>query len=320
MPKIFVARRIPEAGIKLLKDKGYDVEISSYDGVLGKKEIIEKVKDIDALLCLLTDKIDKEVIDAAGLNLKIIANYAVGIDNIDVKYAQERGIMVTNTPGVLTETVAEHTFALILAIAHRIAEADKFTKAGKYEGWAPMLLLGDDISEKILGVIGLGRIGARVVHHAVRGFNMKVLYYDVERNVDFENEYGAQFSGIEDLLKQSDFVSIHVPLLPTTHHLIGREQLEMMKETACLINTSRGPVIDEVALTKTLEDKKIRGAALDVFEFEPKITSGLEKLDNVILTPHIASATETTRSKMAIMAAENIIAALEGREPANLIK
>jgi len=320
MSKIFVTRQIPEAGIRLLKDKGYDVEISSYDGVLDKKEIIEKIGNIDALLCLLTDKIDKEVIDAAGSNFKIIANYAVGIDNIDVKRAQERGIMVTNTPGVLTETVAEFTFSLILAAAHRITEADRFCEEGRFKGWAPMLLLGTDICGKTLGVVGLGRIGSRVAHHAKLGFDMNILYYDVNPNAEFEKNYQAKFCSLEDLLKNSDFVSIHVPLLPTTKHLVGENELRMMKKGAYLINTARGPVVDEKALVKILKEGHLRGAALDVFEWEPEITSELKEIPNVISTPHIASATEETRSKMSTMAAENIIAALEGREPMNLVK
>ena len=319
--KIFITRMIPDAGIKILKDNGYEVAVNPEDRVLTKEELIAALKDqnYDALFCLLTDKIDGEVMDAFGPQLKIIANMAVGFDNINAADAKKHGIMITNTPGVLTDTVAEHTFTLMLSIAHRISEADKFTRAGKYIGWAPMLMLGSDLSGKTLGVVGLGRIGSRVAHHGVKGFEMKVLYYDVNRNEEFEKEFGAVFVSLDDLLKQSDFVSIHVPLLPATRHLINAEKLKLMKPTSYLVNTSRGPVIDEAALAKALADKTIKGAALDVFEFEPAINPDLIKLDNVILTPHIASATEETRSKMSALAATNIVEALEDRIPPNIL-
>lgn len=322
MPKIYITRMIPEAGIKILKDKGYEVVVNPEDRVLAKEELIAALKgqSYDALFCLLTDRIDGEVMDSFGPQLKVVANMAVGFDNIDTLEAKKRGIMITNTPGVLTDTVAEHTFALMLAAAHRIAEADKFTKALKYQSWAPMLMLGNDLSGKILGVVGLGRIGSRVVHHAVHGFEMKVLYYDVKRNEEFEKEFAATYLPLDDLLKQSDFISIHVPLLDSTRHLINAENLKLMKPSAYLVNTSRGPVIDEAALAYALKNKVIRGAALDVFEFEPQITPELLLIDNVILTPHIASATEETRSKMSTLAAENIIEALEGRTPPNILK
>ncbi|MEK7575825.1 MAG: D-glycerate dehydrogenase [Patescibacteria group bacterium] len=319
--KVYVTRKIPEAGIKKLKDKGYEVDINPEDKVLSKKELIKvlKKKPYDAVLCLLTDKIDGEIFGAVP-SAKIFANYAVGFDNINLKDAKEKNVVITNTPGVLTETVAEHTFALMLAIAHRIAEADKFTKAGKYKGWEPILLLGNDLSHKTLGIVGLGRIGSRVAYHAVKGFDMKVFYYDVRRDEQFEKEYGAEFESVEEVLKESDFISIHVPLLDSTRHLINKERLNIMKPTAYLINTSRGPIIDEKALVKALENKTIKGAALDVFENEPELAPGLAKLDNVILTPHIASGTEETRSKMAEMAAENIIAVLSGQTPPNVVK
>jgi len=320
--KIYITRKVPESGIKMLKDKGYEVVINPEDRVLAKEELIANLKDqnYDALFCLLTDKIDAEVMDAFGSQLKIVANMAMGFDNINLEEAKKRGIIITNTPGVLTDTVAEHTFALILAIAHRIVEADKFARAGKYIGWAPMLMLGNDLSGKTLGVVGLGRIGSRVAYHAVKGFDMKVLYYDVNRNETFEKEYSAVFTSLDDLLKQSDFISVHVPLLDSTRHLINAENLKLMKPSAYLVNTSRGPVIDERALALSLSKGEIRGAAIDVFEFEPKITPELLQLDNVILTPHIASATEETRSKMSDLAATNIIEALEGRIPPNLVK
>lgn len=321
MTKIYVTRRIPESGINKLEEKGYEIDINPEDRVLSKEEVIEalKRKPYDAVLCLLTDKIDGEVFDAAP-NAKIFANYAVGYNNIDVEAAKEKGIMISNTPGVLTETVAEYTFSLMLSIAHRVVEADKFTRAGKYEGWAPMLMLGTDLSNKTLGVVGLGRIGSRVAYHAVKGFGMKAIYYDIKRNEDFEKECGAEFrDSVDDVLKEADFVSVHVPLLESTVHLINKERLEIMKPSAYLINTSRGPVIDEKALVEALKNKTIKGAAIDVYENEPELAPGLAELDNVIITPHIASATEETRSKMSDLAAENIIAALEGGTPPNLI-
>ncbi len=322
MAKIYITRKVPESGIKILKDKGYEVVINPEDRVLTKEELINNLKgqNYNALFCLLTDKIDGEVMDSFGPQLKIVANMAMGFDNINIEEAKKRGIMITNTPGVLTNTVAEHTFSLMLAIAHRIAEADKFTRALKWQGWAPILLLGNDLSGKTLGVVGLGRIGSRVAYHALKGFDMKVVYYDVKRNEDFEKEFSAIYMSLEDLLKQSDFISIHVPLLDSTRHLINAENLKLMKPSAYLVNTSRGPVIDEAALAYALANKVIKGAALDVFEFEPKITPELLQLDNVILTPHIASATEETRSKMSDLAATNIIEALEGRTPPNLVK
>lgn len=323
MAKIFITRAIPEAGIGKLKEKGHEVVVSPQDGVLSKDELITALKadKYDAVLCLLTDKIDGDVLDAAGRGVKIFANYAVGFDNIDLKAAEERGVMITNTPGVLTNTVAEHTFALMLAISHRITEADRFTRAGKYVGWAPMLLLGNDLSGKTIGVVGLGRIGSRVAHHAAKGFDAKVIYNDISRNEDFEREFGAVYKEkLEDLLGEADYVSIHVPLLDSTRHLINAERLKQMKPTSYLINTSRGPIVDENALYEALKDKTIKGAALDVFEEEPKFVPGLAELENAILTPHIASATEETRSAMAELAAENIIAVLEGQTPPNVVK
>ena len=308
----------------MLKENGYAVVISPQNRVLKKEEFIEYLKKdkYDAVLALLTDKIDADVLDAIkSSGVKILANYAVGFDNIDIKAATERGIMVTNTPGVLTETVAEHTFSLMLSIAHRIPESDRFTRAGKYHGWEPMMLLGTDVSKKILGVVGLGRIGSRVAYHAAKGFEMKVLYYDPKRSEEFEKKYGAQYrENVDDIFREADFVSIHVPLLPATRHLVDARRLALMKKTAYLINTSRGPIIDEAALVSALRSNVIRGAALDVYENEPSLAPGLSDCENAILTPHTASATEETRQAMGELAAKNIIEALEGRIPPNLVK
>ncbi len=320
--KVYITRKIPEVGIKMLQDKGYEVDINPEDKVLSKDELISalKEKEYDAVLCLLTDTIDGEVFDAAP-KAKIFANYAVGYNNINVEEANKRGVMITNTPGVLTETVAEHAFGLLLSIAQRIAEGDRFTRAGKYVGWAPMLMLGNDISGRTLGVLGLGRIGARVAHHASRGFEMKIIYYDIKRNEEFEKEYNAEYKeSPEDLLKEADFVSVHVPLLDSTRHLINKERLSLMKPSAYIVNSSRGPVIDEAALVEALKNKVIRGAALDVYENEPALAPGLSDLPNVVLTPHAASATEETRGKMAKLAASNIIATSEGQTPQNIVK
>lgn len=321
--RVFVTRKIPDRGIKLLEGKGYEVVVYPEDRTSPEEELIKLLKTglYDAVLCDLDDKITAEVLDAAGKQCKIFANYAVGFNNIDVKAAQERGIMIANTPGVLTNTVAEHTFALILAIAHRLAEADRFVRAGKFKEWAPMLLLGTDVSKKVLGVIGLGRIGSRVAYHARKGFEMRVLYHDTKRSEDFEKEYGAEYrENVDDVFREADFISIHVPLLPTTHHLVDASRLGLMKKTAYLVNTSRGPVVDEKALAEALRSGVIKGAALDVFENEPQLAPGLGELENVILTPHIASATEETRQAMSELAAKNIIEALEGRTPSNIVK
>ena len=323
MSKIFITRPIPEVGVGLLKAKGYEVVINekAEGRAATKEELIEGAKGADAILSILTDKIDGEVMDVGTPTLRIIANYAVGFDNIDLEAAKKRNLMVTNTPGVLTNTVAEHTFALMLSIAHRISEADRFARAGRYKAWGPNLLLGTDMSGKTLGIVGLGRISSRVASHAFKGFEMNILYNDPKPNPEFEKEFGAKFvEKLDDMLPHCDFVSIHVPLLDSTRHLMNEARFRIMKRTAYLVNTSRGPIIDEKALAKALREKIIKGAAIDVFEFEPDIVPELKDLDNVIITPHIASATEETRNKMASMAAENIIAVFEGRTPPQLVK
>jgi glyoxylate reductase len=316
--KVFVTRKILEEGLNMLRER-YDVEVSDYDGVIPREMLLEKVKGADALVSLLTDNIDAVVMDAAGPNLKIIANYAVGYNNIDVEEATKRGIMVTNTPGVLTETTADFAWTLLMAIARRIVEADKFVREGKFRGWEPMLLLGTDVFGATLGIVGFGRIGQAMARRAL-GFNMRVLYYDNSRiDEQLEKELKATFVDLPTLLKESDFVTLHVPLTKQTHHLIGEKELKMMKKDAYLINTARGPVVDEKALVKALKEGWIKGAALDVFENEPEIEPELLKLDNVVLAPHIASASYATRSKMSVMVAENIIKALSGEVPPNLV-
>jgi glyoxylate reductase len=316
MYKVFVTRRIPEAGLQLL-EKECDVTVNPEDRVLSKAEIIAGVRGKDGLLCLLTDRIDGEVMDASP-RLKVISNYAVGFDNIDVRAATQRGIVVTNTPGVLTETTADLAWALLMAAARRIVEADRFTRAGRWAGWAPMLMLGRDVWGKTLGIVGMGRIGTAVARRA-RGFGMRILYHSRTRKPQLEGELGAEWTDLKTLLAQSDFVSLHVPLTDKTHHLIGEPELRLMKPTAYLINTSRGPVVDEKALVKALKEGWIAGAGLDVFEAEPKLHPGLAGLDNVVLAPHIGSASHETRGKMAVMAANNLLTVLKGRVPPNLV-
>ncbi len=315
---IYVTRVIPAPGLEILRQHIARVEVNTADHILSCEELLQKVKGRDGLLPLLTEHIDGEVMDAAGPQLKIIANHAVGFDNIDVKAATERGIMVTNTPGVLTDATADHAWALLFAIARRVVESDKFTRAGKYHGWGPMMFLGGDITGRTLGIVGAGRIGATVAARA-GGFNMHVLYCDEVPNPKIEQELGAKKVSFEELLRDSDFVSVHVPLFPSTHHLFNEKSFKLMKKTAYLINTSRGPVIDEAALVQALKQGDLAGAALDVYEEEPKIHLGLLALENVVLTPHIASATIETRTKMATMAAQNLVDGLSGKRPANLV-
>jgi glyoxylate reductase len=315
--RVYVSRPIPEPGLEVLRAANCDVEVKPTDELVLHQELLEKVKDRDALLCLLTETVDEEIIKA-GTDLKIIANYAVGFNNVDVECATRHHIWVSNTPGVLTDTTADMAWALIFSIARRVVEGDKYIRAGKFKGWSATMLLGGDIHGKTLGIVGAGRIGAAVAERAV-GFKMRVLYADVRPNRELEREIGAEHVDMDMLLKESDFVSIHVPLMPETRHLIGKRSLEMMKPTAYLINTSRGPVVNEAALAEALKNKVIAGAGLDVFEEEPEIHPGLLELDNVVLTPHIASGSVETRSKMAIMAAQNAVAALEGKTPPNAV-
>lgn len=321
MPSIYVTRRIPDAGLAMLKERGYMVDVSEKDGVLSREELLAvlRARAYDGVLTLLTDTIDQEIFDAAP-SVRIVANYAVGFNNIDIKGAAARAIVVTNTPGTLSGTVAEHTMALILALATRTVEADRYVREGKFSGWGPMLFLGTDLKGKTIGILGAGRIGSRLAYHAKHGFDMNVVYYDIKRNEAFEVESGATYHPtVEGLLECSDVVSIHVPLLDSTHHLIDAARLRRMKPTAFLVNTSRGPVIDEIALIEALRSGVIAGAGLDVFENEPTLAPGLTELSNVVLTPHIASASIPTREEMSLMAAENLIAFFEGRTPPNIV-
>jgi glyoxylate reductase len=316
--KVFVTRKMPESGLNLLRKK-YDVRVWNKDTIISRRALLKGVKWCDALLCLLTDTIDTKIIDA-NPNLKIIANYAVGYNNIDVTYAKSKNIPVTNTPGVLTTAVAEHALSLLTSIARRIPESDTFVRKGKYQGWAPMLLLGAQLQGKTLGIVGAGRIGSAVGERAYKGFGMKIVYFNRSKNKDIEKVTKAKRKKtLKELLQVADFVSVHVPLIKQTIHLIGKKELKVMKTTAYLINTSRGAVIDEKALVHALKSKEIAGAALDVFENEPKLSKGLIKLSNVILTPHTASATIEARQAMSTIAAKNIIAVLSGKKPKNKV-
>ena len=314
--KIFVTRKIPEPGLELLREKN-ELEVNPYNRVLTKEEIIQGIQEKDGLLCLLTDPIDREVIFAES-RLRMIASYAVGYDNIDINAATERGIPVSNTPGVLTDATAEMAWALLFAVARRIVEGDRFTRAGKFKGWDPLLMHGQDIGGKTLGVIGAGRIGTAFALKS-KGLNMKVLYVNQSKNKVIEQQLGAQKVDLEDALTQSDFISLHVPLRPETHHFISTNELQMMKKTAVLINTSRGPVVDERALIQALKKQEIFGAGLDVYEHEPRVSKELQHLDNVVLQPHAASATHESRTNMAVMAAENMIAGLQGKIPPHCV-
>jgi glyoxylate reductase len=314
--KVFVTREIPQPGLDLLR-KEFTVDVNPHDRAVTKKELMNAVKGKDGLLCLLTDPVDRDVIYAEP-NLKMIASYAVGYDNVDVSAATERGIPVSNTPGVLTDTTAELAWALLFAVARRIVEGDGFTRAGKFNGWSPMLMLGQDVTQKTLGIIGAGRIGTAVALKST-GFSMNVLYTDEQNNEQLDHKVHAKKVPLTALLKQSDFVSIHVPLTKQTHHLIGEKELQMMKRTAILVNTARGPIVDEQALVKALKEQWIFGAGLDVYEHEPLISKELLALRNVVLQPHTGSGTFETRTKMALMAAENLIEGLKGNVPPNCV-
>jgi len=317
-PKVYVTREMPERGLSIIKER-FEAEVWSDYAPPPKKTIIEKAAKVDALATLLSDKIDAEVFDAAP-NLKIVAQMAVGFDNIDVNEATKRGIYVTNTPGVLTETTADFAWALLMAVARRVVEADKYVRMGKWKvGWHPMMMQGRDIYGATIGIVGLGRIGCAIAKRA-KGFDMTVLYFDVVRRPDFEKEYNIQFTELDTLFQKADFVTIHLPLTKETYHLVDEKKLRLMKKTAYLINNARGPIVNEKALYKALKEGWIAGAAFDVFEQEPtSVQNPLLKLDNVVVAPHISSSSYETRSRMAEMVAENLVAFFEGKTPPNLV-
>jgi glyoxylate reductase len=317
-PKVYVTRELPERGLKIIR-KYFETEVWTEYAPPPKKLIIEKAKNVDALAPLLSDKIDAEVFDAAP-KLKIVAQMAVGFDNIDVQEATRRGIYVTNTPEVLTDTTADFAWALLMAVARRVVEADKYVRAGQWKvGWHPSMMQGRDVYNATIGIVGAGRIGYAVAKRAT-GFGMKILFYDVVPRPEIEKDFGAKKVDLDTLFRESDFICIHVPLMKETHHLVNAERLKLMKKTAYLINNSRGPVVDEKALYEALKEGRIAGAGLDVFEQEPTpMDNPLLKLDNVVVAPHISSASYETRSKMAEMVADNLVAFFEGKKPPNLI-
>jgi glyoxylate reductase len=310
--KVFITRRSPDEGINLLREK-CDVTVSPHDKPMPRTELLSAVKGTDAVLTQLVDKVDEEFFRAAQ-GVKVVANYAVGVDNIDLTAAKEQGVVVTNTPGVLTLATAELAWTLLFAAARRVPEGDAMTRQGRFQGWGPLLLLGQDVFGKTLGIVGSGRIGTAMALMS-KGFGMRVIYRSRKTNETLEKELGAKRVELEELLRESDFISLHTSLAPETKHLIGRAELAQMKPTAVLINTARGPVVDETALVEALREGKIFSAGLDVYEKEPALAGGLADLPNAVLLPHVGSATVDTRKKMAALAAENIIAVLEGRPP-----
>ncbi len=319
--KVFVTRKIPSEGLDIIRSS-FETTVWQPEVPPTRDEIVEKAKDCAGLVTLLTDPIDSVVLQSLP-DLKVIAQYAVGFDNIDVELATSRGIIVTNTPGVLTETTADLTWALIMATARGIPQADRYVKEGKWKvGWGPMMLLGNDIYGATLGVIGMGRIGSAVAHRA-KGFSMKILYTDPfenETTKSVEKEIGATRTDLETLLREADIVTIHVPLNPETRGMIDEKELAIMKPGAVLVNTSRGAVINEFALADALRSGHLRGAGLDVFNEEPlPADSSLLELHNIVLTPHIASASFATRARMATMCAENLSAALRREKPPNVV-
>ncbi len=316
--KVVIPRKIPETGPDLLRSEGFEVFVVDSEKPVTKAELIDLTKDADAVIPLLSMKFDREVIEKSP-KLKIIANYAVGYDNIDLEAARERKIVVTNTPDVLTDATADLTWALLLAVARHIVEADRFVREGKFKGWGPFLFLGQDFVKRTIGIIGFGRIGQAVARRA-KGFDMRVIYYSRTRKPDLEKQIGAEFAELDELLKTSDFVTLHTPLTDETYHMIGERELKMMKSNAILVNMARGPVVDEKALIKALKNGWIYGAGLDVYENEPQVPDELKELKNVVLLPHIGSATYWTRNTMSKIAAEAIVKYLKyGEKPWNTV-
>lgn len=315
--KVYVTRPVFDETIERLK-RDVDVEANPEDRILSKAELTEKLRDKDGALTLLTDAVDLEVLQAAA-KLKVVANFAVGFNNVAIESASKLGIAVTNTPGVLTETTADFAWTLLMAAARRVVEGDNFARAGKFKAWGPKMFLGYDVYGKTLGLIGLGRIGQAVARRAA-GFNMRVVFYDSEPIPEHvTKDLGVTRLPLDEVLRISDFISLHVPLFPETHHLLNDRTFALMKPTCIVINTSRGPVVDEKALARAVKDRRIAGAGLDVFEREPDIEPALLEMEKVVLAPHIASASHETRLKMCMMAADNLLAVLKGQRPPNLV-
>ena len=316
-PKVFLTRELPPESMKLLSEAA-DLTYNQEDRTLTKQEVIDGVQNADGLICLLNDNIDQEII-TSGSNLRVVANFAVGYNNIDVEAATLRGLPVTNTPGVLTDSTADMAWALLMDAARRVSEGDRMVRTGQWAGWGPLQLLGADITGSTLGIIGFGRIGQAVAKRA-RGFEMRICYWNRTRlSKEQEAAFGVEYLPMNELLSESDFVSVHVALNESTRHLIGAKEFEVMKPSACLINTARGPVVDEGALVTALKQGDIASAGLDVYEQEPLLEPGLYDLENVVLAPHLGSATIGTRTKMGNMAVENCLMACSGQRPTNLV-
>jgi len=316
---IYITRKIPERGIQLLKENGISFDMGKSKNPPTKKELIKALskKPYDGVISFLTDTIDKEVFDSCPTS-HIYANFSVGFNNVDIEEAKKRGIQISNTPGTSATAVAEHTVAFMLTLTTRIDEGDRFMRKGKYKGWDPDLLIGTDLKGKTIGLIGAGEIGTEVAKILHYGFGSKIIYSDIKPNIELEKIIGeGNRKETKDILSESDIVSLHVPLLPSTHHMINKDTLATMKKSAFLINTSRGGVINEKDLVEALKKGTIKGAAIDVYEFEPKLTRGLNRLCNIVLTPHIASARQSARDLMAEIAAKNIISFLENGEAVN---
>lgn len=320
MAKVYITSPIPGDFHSILAKHHINVEVNKENRNLTREELKKVFGEYDGVITLVNDKIDSEIVDSASSNLKVISNYAVGFDNIDVLSANKKNIIVTNTPGVASESVAEHVFALMTALSKDLISADKFVRLGKYKRWDPTIFLSNGVWGKTLGIIGLGRIGSFVGYIAHNGFNMNILYHDIMHSEDFELLDNAEFASIEKILKNSDFVTLHVPLTEQTKHMISKPEFKIMKETAYLINTSRGPVVDEDALIWALREKEIAGAGLDVYEHEPHIEESLKTLPNIIMTPHTASATVETRERMTKIATQNVADVFAGKTPFGLVK
>lgn len=317
MGLIAITRRLPEVALERLQTAGHDLRLHDADDPPTRDALMDLVRDVDGIVCLLSDRIDAALLDAAGPRLKVVANYAVGLDNVDRAACAQRGVAVAHTPGVLTEATADQAWALLLALARRVLEGHRLVASGAWQGWAPLQLLGSELHGRRFGVVGLGRIGRAAARRA-RGFGMEVVYHARSAKPDAEAELPARRLPLDELLATSDVVSLHCPLTEATRHLIDADALARMKPSALLINTSRGEVVDEAALVEALSEGAIAGAGLDVFEREPRIHPRLPALPNVVLAPHLGSATVATRDAMAVLVADAVTQVLAGRRPANL--
>ena len=316
--RVLLTRRMPSDAAEVLTAAGHAVDMFDTSEPPPRADLIARARGCAGVITMLSDPVDAEFLDAVGASLRIVANYAVGFDNVDLEACRKRNIRVSNTPGVLTEATADLAWALILAAARHIAEGDRVMRTGKWAGWAPTQLLGLELNGATLGILGAGRIGSAVARRSV-GFRMRVIYTDPSTNEALEKELGARRVDLDRLVAESDVLSLHIPMTPEAHHLIGAAQFKAMKPTAVLVNTARGAIVDEAALIEALRNKEIAAAGLDVYEHEPRLAPGLAELPNIVLLPHLGSATTVTRGKMAAMAADNVVAVLAGREPPNAV-